>query len=229
MPCGPWIDPGPPPPRRRNHRASANTTSRRRTRVRITAHTRATRAYLSPTSAAPTTASHPLSSTPIYRPPRPSLVLLSSVLSCATLRSALRSRLRFGLHGGRGSAETWATMRTAHHTNVSSSTNHRESGLLSRTGTLRRTALLSSPFSLRTLTPRRTAVARVCLPTRAKAGYQAQTWRESYAERNQALSELAAGSSFGWKFPPGRPGSSFAPRNENAARPIRKNRMYART
>lgn len=69
------------------------TTSRRRTRVRITAHTRATRAYLSPCSAAPTTASHPLSSTPIYRPPRPSLPrpLLRHSTFRTTLPSAFRS------------------------------------------------------------------------------------------------------------------------------------------
>lgn len=56
------------------------------------AHSRDTRAYLSPSSAVPTTASHPLSSTLIYRPRRPSLLrpLLRHSAFCSTLPSAFR-------------------------------------------------------------------------------------------------------------------------------------------
>lgn len=57
------------------------------------AHSRDTRAYLSPSSAVPTTASHPLSSTLIYRPRRPSLLrpLLRHSTFCSTFRSTFRS------------------------------------------------------------------------------------------------------------------------------------------
>lgn len=87
--------PGPIPARHHPDAATTKrrlTTSRRCSRVRITAHTRATRAYLSPSSAAPTTASHPLSFTPIYRPSRPSL--LRPLLRHSTFRSTLPSAFR---------------------------------------------------------------------------------------------------------------------------------------
>lgn len=84
-------------------------------------------------------------------------------------------------------------------------------------------------FSLRTLTPPRTAVARACAnscESRVSSTDVARIVRRARnAERNEVSSELA-GSPFRWKFPPGRPDSSLAPRNENAARSIRKNRIH---
>lgn len=114
------------------------TTSRRHTHVRITAHTRATRAYLSPSSAAPTTASHPLSSTLIYRPRPPSLLrpLLRRSTFCPTVPVCVSVYVV-----AEARPKPRPPCSTTYDTNVSSSsTDHREGGLLSRT------ALLSSLY-----------------------------------------------------------------------------------